>query len=263
MPNKQLIPQELDGESLEKTQKSATKPVLLFIHGFRGNHLGLEDVVKKFKQAGYRCYSPDIPPASNTLDEEIPELTDFSSDGYADWLKKYIEDKHLKSPVLIGHSMGSIISAATAEKYPELISNKIFFISPICVAPPRFIRHAVPLVRYTPAKVVDVVTTNYLLVRRKSYKNILQTVHACSEKFTSYEDEEKAAIFSISYAISAFNFEKDCHFIAGESDRLNSKRQVRKIAKQFNGTTDFLPKTGHLVNFENPDLLFETIKKYL
>ena len=91
------------------------KPTLLFVHGFRGNHFGLTEIIQKFEALGYSTYCPDIPPAFNTKEETLPKLTSFTAESYATWLADYILDNKLDHPVLIGHSLGSIIAAATAE----------------------------------------------------------------------------------------------------------------------------------------------------
>ena len=140
------------------------KPALLFVHGFRGNHLGLKETADYLKAKGYTCYAPDIPPAFNTQKEKLPILSEHTADGYAKWLANYIVEKKLDRPILIGHSMGSIICAATAEKYPELINDKIFFLSPICVTPPKFICNLAPLSSILPTKMISYITTKYLLV---------------------------------------------------------------------------------------------------
>ncbi len=241
------------------------KPALLFIHGFRGNHLGLKDTKEYLEAKGYKCYAPDIPPAFNTQDEKVPELSAHTADGYAKWVADYILENKLDHPILIGHSMGSIISAATAEKYPELINEKIFFLSPICVTPPKFICNLAPLTAILPTKLISYVTTKYLLVPKDKqvFKDVLKITEKCAEKFTSKKDSGRAAKFSISYAISDFNFDKKAVFIAGESDKLNSQDQVKAVAKKFGAKPTFLKKSGHLINYECPVVLAETIEKNL
>ena len=241
------------------------KPQLLFIHGFRGNHLGLKDTMEYLKAKGYDCYAPDIPPAYNTQKEKLPELTAHTADGYAKWVADYILEKKLTRPILIGHSMGSIISAATAEKYPELINEKIFFLSPICVTPPKFICNLAPLSVILPTKLISYITTKYLLVPKdkQTFKDVLVITKKCAEKFTSKRDSGRAAKFSISYSISDFNFDKKCVFIAGESDKLNSQKQIKKVAKKFNVAPAFLKKSGHLINYECPVKLAKEIEKNL
>lgn len=237
------------------------KPALLFVHGFRGNHLGLEETVKYFEEKGYKCYAPDIPPAFNTKKEKLPELKSFDADGYAKWIADYILDNKIDKPVLIGHSMGSIICAATAERYPELVNEKIFFLSPICVKPPKFICNLAPLVTIVPNKFIGYVTTKYLLIRKEMLKPVLGITYKCAEKFTSKKETGNAARFSIEYAIDDFNFERECYFIAGEKDKLNSQKDIKRVAKKFNGNVEFLKNSGHLINYECPFELAKAIEK--
>ncbi|MBR1875169.1 alpha/beta fold hydrolase [Candidatus Saccharibacteria bacterium] len=241
------------------------KPQLLFVHGFRGNHLGLLDTMKYFEAKGYECFAPDIPPAFNTKREKIPQLEGYSADAYAKWIADYILEKKLNHPILIGHSMGSIICAATAEKYPELINEKIVFLSPICVTPPKFICNLAPLTAIVPNKLIGYITTKYLLVPKdkETLREVLDITYKCAEKFTSKGDTAKAAKFSISYAISDFKFDKKAVFIAGESDKLNSQKQIKEVAKQFNSKPTFLKKSGHLINYECPIVLAKTIEENL
>lgn len=241
------------------------KPTLLFIHGFRGNHLGLKDTMDYFEDKGYACFAPDIPPAFNTQKGKNPELTGYTADGYAKWVADYIIEKKLNRPILIGHSMGSIICAATAEKYPELINDKMFLLSPICVTPPKFIGFLSPLTVILPKNAVSYVTTKYLLVPKDKqvFKNVLKITKKCAKKFTGRMDTGRAARFSMKYSISDFDFKKDVVFIAGESDKLNSKDQVKNLAKKHNTKPIFLEKSGHLINYECPVLLAEEIEKNL
>ncbi len=241
------------------------KPTLLFVHGFRGNHLGLKDTVKYFESKGYKCYAPDVPPAFNTQKEKIPDLSEHTADGYAKWVADYILDKKLDHPILIGHSMGSIICAATAEKYPELTNEKIFFLSPICVTPPKFICNLAPLTAILPTNMISYITTKYLIVSKdkQKFKDTLAITKKCAEKFTSKKDSGRAAKFSISFAISDFKFDKKTVFIAGENDKLNSKKQIKSVAKKFNAEPIFLKESGHLINYECPIVLAEAIEKNL
>ena len=241
------------------------KPTLLFAHGFRGNHLGLLETIEYLKAKGYDCYAPDIPPAYNTQREKLPDLSEYTADGYARWIADYIIEKKLDHPILIGHSMGSIIAAATAEKYPELINEKIFFLSPICVTPPKFICNLSPLTSILPSKFIGYLTTKYLIVEKdkNSLKKTLELTYKCAKKFTSKRDSGRAAKFSSSFSISDFKFNKKAVFIAGEKDKLNSQKQIKSVAKKFGSTPIFLKNSGHLINYECPAKLAEEIEKNL
>ena len=241
------------------------KPPLLFVHGFRGNHLGLFDIIQNFETLGYEVYYPDIPPAFNTQDEVLPALKDFTVEAYATWLADYILDNKLDHPILIGHSMGSLIVAATAEKYPNLIHQKVFFLSPISEPTPKFLRSIIPLIAFVPNKLVCYIVTRYLIgtLGKNQLPKILNLTYQCAKKFTSIPDEIKAAKFSVSHSISDFNFNKDCYFIAGTEDKLNRQEQTKKTAAKYNAKVHFIKKSGHLINYEVPDQLSEIIQSYL
>ena len=161
--------------------------------------------------------------------------------------------------------MGSIIAAATASKYPSLINDQIFFLSPISEHTPRFIRFIIPLIAFIPNKLVSFVVTKYLIgtIGKPHFKSILKVTNRCAAKFTSKSGEIKAAKFSVQYAISDFNFQKTCFFIAGKEDRLNRMSQTKKVAAKFHGKTTFIAKTGHLINYEVPAELFKLIYQEL
>lgn len=241
------------------------KPPLLFVHGFRGNHLGLFDIIQNFETLGYEVYCPNIPPAFNTQDEVLPALKDFTVEAYATWLADYILDNKLDHPILIGHSMGSLIVAATAEKYPNLIHQKVFFLSPISEPTPKFLRSIIPLIAFVPNKLVCYIVTRYLIgtLGKNQLPKILNLTYQCAKKFTSIPDEIKAAKFSVSHSISDFNFNKDCYFIAGTEDKLNRQEQTKKTAAKYNAKVHFIKKSGHLINYEVPDQLSEIIQSYL
>lgn len=241
------------------------KTPLLFVHGFRGNHLGLFDIIQNFETLGYEVYCPDIPPAFNTQEEVLPALKDFTVEAYATWLADYILDNKLDHPILIGHSMGSLIVAATAEKYPNLIHQKVFFLSPISEPTPKFLRSIIPLIAFVPNKLVCYIVTRYLIgtLGKNQLPKILNLTYQCAKKFTSIPDEIKAAKFSVSHSISDFNFNKDCYFIAGTEDKLNRQEQTKKTAAKYNAKVHFIKKSGHLINYEVPDQLSEIIQSYL
>ncbi|MBB1536415.1 alpha/beta fold hydrolase [Candidatus Saccharibacteria bacterium] len=242
-------------------KKSDQKPPILLVHGFRGNHLGLAEFQKLLEAEGYQVFNPDIPPAFNTQDETLPIFTVFTKDGYADFIANYILDKHLDHPILIGHSMGSILAAAAAEKYSHLIHDKIFFLSPIATHPPKFILPLIPLMALVPNKFIGYVCTEFLIAsaHRPKKRQILDLTYKCSRKITSVRDEISAAFFSMSHSISDFNFKKQAYFIAGSKDRMNPSRKVREIAEKFHAEVNFIPQTGHLINYEVPEKIAELV----
>lgn len=232
---------------------------VLLIHGFRGNHLGLREIAKCLRKKGYKVYAPDLPPAG-----KYP-LAKYDADHYARWVANYILEKKLDRPVLVGHSMGSIIAAATAEKYPELINRKIVFLAPISVKPAKIFTFFVPGVIAIPNKVVGYVTTRFLIIKKGSdfFRKTLEITHQCASQYTSRMDLAKVAYFSAQHAIADFDFERDAYFLAGETDRLNSQEATQRTAEKFAGKAEFIPGTGHLLNYEAPDQVAEKIADFL
>lgn len=239
-----------------------TKPPLLFIHGFRGTHEGLVDVAVWMMDKGYKCYYPDIPPFGS----ETKPLKSYNEKTYARFIANYIKKNKLKNPVLIGHSMGSLISAATAAKYPRLVSKKLVLLSPISVKPSRFIASLQPLVTFLPNKVIGFITTQYMLIQRKDRektRDILDVTYRCGKYYTSKKDVRSAAKFSTEHQISDFKFKKDTLIIAGEKDRLVKREKTEELANSLKAKTVFIKNSGHLVNYEDPRKVASAISEFL
>lgn len=237
---------------------------IILIHGYRGSPAGLSEIGKELEKSGYKVYIPSIPPFANSKPLEV-----YTKDSYADFIASYIKENQIEKPVLIGHSMGSLIAAAVAEKYPELLSEKIIFLAPISTKPPRPIAVLNPLATAFPRSVVDVTTTAFNMVPNglKTTKKTMRLTREASKQFTSKKDVKLAGIFSINHAISSFNFKKHALFLAGAKDHLIAKKRTealaRKLGEKMPVSTAFIPGTGHLLNYEKPLETAAKISKFL
>jgi pimeloyl-ACP methyl ester carboxylesterase len=99
-------------------------PVVLAVHGFRGDHHGLEPVVAHL--AGVRVVMPDLP----GFGESTPLEGEHSVAAYAAWLTAFAAAVGLDdSVVVLGHSFGSIVaSAALAD---GLRASRLVLVNPI------------------------------------------------------------------------------------------------------------------------------------
>ena len=81
---------------------------LLVVHGYRGEHHGLEPVIAHLR--GLRIISPDLP----GFGESAPLLNrPHDIAGYSEWLVAFADALGLRgSAVILGHSFGSIVVAA-------------------------------------------------------------------------------------------------------------------------------------------------------
>ena len=236
---------------------ASNNPPLLFIHGFRGNELGLKPVAERL--AGFKTYVPTIPPA------EKQNLLKYDASHYADWIASYITKEKLQQPVLIGHSMGSIIAAATAAKYPQLVNNKIILLAPISSKPNKFFAALSPLSAVLPNSIVDFITTKYLIVPKDKafFNKVLDITHQCSASYQNKSEVFKTARFSVKHCIGDFDFKKDTLLLAGQTDRLISQKHTQALADKIGAKAIFLENAGHLLNYECPDATAKIITQFL
>jgi len=90
---------------------NAEAKVIIFIHGYRGNHHGLEAIAGALED--FNVIIPDLP----GFGESSPFAGDHTIEQYATWLGAFIEKLSPKEkPILLGHSFGSIVCAAFASK---------------------------------------------------------------------------------------------------------------------------------------------------
>ena len=237
---------------------------IVLVHGYRGSPAGLAEIGEQLQKAGYQVFAPSVPPFGDSK-----PLRKYDNNSYADYIARYIKDNHIEKPVLVGHSMGSLVVAATAEKYPELLADELIFLAPISVKPPRPIAILNPLATALPRGIVDVTTTAFNMVPNglKTTKKTMKLTREASKKFTTKGDVKSAGAFSIAHAISDYHLSKRLLFLAGAHDHLISRKSTEALAQKFNQSTPttavFIPGTGHLLNYENPDETTAEILKFL
>ncbi|RII95819.1 alpha/beta fold hydrolase, partial [Clavibacter nebraskensis] len=89
--------------------------VVVVVHGFRGDHHGLEPVVAQLP--GVRILSPDLPGFGDST-----PLVDARHDiaGYSAWLRAFVDATGTRDATALGHSFGSIVvAAALADGLPS------------------------------------------------------------------------------------------------------------------------------------------------
>ncbi|MCL2516501.1 MAG: alpha/beta fold hydrolase, partial [Microbacteriaceae bacterium] len=99
-----------------REEGGAATGTIVAVHGFRGDHHGLEPVVGHLP--GRHVVMPDLPGfgASTAFSDRAHDIT-----GYAAWLGEFLRALEPIGPVtLLGHSFGSIVvAAALAEGLAE------------------------------------------------------------------------------------------------------------------------------------------------
>lgn len=226
------------------------KPNIILIHGFRGSPIGLRTIAKHLEAADYKVHVPAIPPFGGAT-----TLTEYTAENYAKYLLDYISKHNLDHPVLVGHSMGSIVAAATAALYPDKINRKLILMSPISAKTAKPFALISPLSSLAPRRVVDYVTTRFLFIPHNHtlFREALDTTNLCSADHPpTRKAMAKATYFSAHSAIADFSLRQDILLLAGDQDRLVSKQKTIELADALQAQLVFIPGSGHLHNYEKP-----------
>lgn len=249
----------------QKTQleiiKATQKPPLILVHGFRGAPSGLEEIAKDLRMAGFEVYTPAIPPFAGAT-----ELPEYAPNTYAEFLAKYIREHKLERPILIGHSMGSLITAATASRHPELVNQKLVLLAPISKRTPRLFSFIAPLQNYVPRKLVDYVTTRYLFVPHdhKLFHKVMRLTNECSSTHPPKHKSTSAVTkFSTHNSINDFHLNRKILLLTGTKDRVVSPQKTNELAIKLGAKAVYLEDSGHLLNYEKPHETAKEIIKFL
>jgi pimeloyl-ACP methyl ester carboxylesterase len=95
---------------------------IIFIHGMGGSHKGWEKVIKKVSKK-FKCWAISL-----------PGYRDFKIRRYAELIEEFIKKMEIKSPYIVGHSLGGLISIDFANRN----------------SPEKMVLVAAPLTRITP-----------------------------------------------------------------------------------------------------------------
>lgn len=237
------------------------RPSLVLVHGFRGAPFGLAAIADELRIAGYDVHVVPNPPFAGA-----PTLKEYTPKSYANYFAEYLKSHHIEKPVLIGHSMGTLTVSAIASLRPDLLDPRLILLSPISSRTARFFALLAPLSAYLPDSLVNFVTTCYLYAGKGQFRSTMRITNACTKQTTCPGHAIfSAAYFSSHYGVSDFRFsdQTNIHIIAGEKDRLISRRSTEKLAEKLKITPVFLENTGHLHNYEKPHETAVEILKFL
>lgn len=252
---------------------------LILIHGFRGDHHGLEPIVAELGP-NIHAIIPDLPGfgASDSLSPQA-DIDSFSS-----WLTLFWSSLNTSShTVILGHSFGSIIvSAALAQGFP---AHRAILINPIAanaLTGPRAVLTKLAVFYYAvaaklPPRLGFALLKNKVIVRMMSHtmaktddKNLRRWIHHQHDLyfsvFSSRSSVLEAFTTSVSHDVSEFtpHISQEVFLIAAEKD------DITDLAKQFE-LASLLPRArmeviadvGHLVHYEAPAQAATFIAEFL
>jgi pimeloyl-ACP methyl ester carboxylesterase len=250
---------------------------ILAVHGFRGEHHGLEPVVAHLP--GIRVIMPDLPGFGET--QPVPERThDLAL--YAEWLRAFAAEA-APGAVVLGHSFGSIVASAAVAGGLETPS--LILVNPIgapALQGPRGIMTRLAVLYYAagarlPERVGTALLRNGLVVRVMSEamaktrdKELRAFVHdQHATYFSRFSDREvlhDAFVTSVSHDVREFapRIEVPTLLIAADKDDITPIEKERELALLFSdGELVEIPGVGHLIHYETPAPAAAAIRRFL
>jgi pimeloyl-ACP methyl ester carboxylesterase len=251
---------------------------IVLVHGFRGDHHGLEPVVAHLP--GYRTVLADLPGfgVSTPLDAA------HDIDGYSAWLLELVERVRGDGrTVVLGHSFGSIIVSAALAKGLDV--DDIVLVNPIAapaLSGPRGILTRLAVFYYwAPAKMPErlgfavlkapIVTRIMSVTMAKTRSRPLRRwIHNQHDLYFGAFSNRRVVLdafrASISHDVSEYAAENHTRtlLIAADRDDITPvEAQHRLKAKIRDARLVVLPGVGHLVHYEMPQQAATAIDEFL
>ena len=247
------------------------------VHGFRGEHHGLEPVVAHLP--GIRVISPDLPGFGETA--PVPGRT-HDLDLYAQWLTGFAAAV-APGAVILGHSFGSIVVAAAVAAGLE--TPRVILVNPIgapALEGPRGVLTRLAVFYYwagarLPRPLGDALLRNGLIVRGMSVTmaktkdpGIRRFVHDQHDTyFSRFADRDvlhDAFLASVSHDVREFapRIAQPTLLVAAQRDDITPIEAERRLATMFpDAELVEIPDVGHLIHYETPAPAAAAITRFL
>lgn len=116
----QLTSREFAADGTAYTVAGESQSALVFIHGVGMNADVWQDQIEHFKSAHQVIAYDFLGHGKSPMPKDEPTLDDYVAQLY-----RLVEHLNLSSFLLVGHSMGALISVAFALKYPQKVKSLI------------------------------------------------------------------------------------------------------------------------------------------
>lgn len=252
-------------------------PTIVAVHGFRGEHHGLEPVIAYLP--GVRVISPDLPGFGETA--PLPGR-EHDLDLYADWLAAFIREVAPGATVL-GHSFGSIVASAAVAG--GLNTPRLVLINPIgapALEGPKGLLTRLAVLYYTlgarlPERIGTALLRHPLIVRVMSIamaktrdRALRRFIHDQHDTyFSRFSDRDvlhDAFVTSVSHDVRAFAgaIEVPTLLIAAQRDDITPIEAERRLARLFPAAELVeIADVGHLIHYETPAEAAGAIRRFL
>ncbi|MEO8907860.1 MAG: alpha/beta hydrolase [Microbacteriaceae bacterium] len=261
----------------------AAETTIVVVHGFRGDHHGLEPVVAQL--SGFRLICPDLPGFGAS--ESLADAHDI--DGYAAWLRAFVSELAIAGRlVVLGHSFGSIVVAATLAAHSAadaLTPQDVVLINPIAapaLSGPRGILTRLAVFYYWLASVLPE-RLGFALLRNRMIVRVMSVTMAKTKDpalrrwihnqhdryFSAFSDRSvvlDAFKASVSNDVSEFaaRIPERTLLIAADKDDITPIAAQHRLTALFpDATLQIIGGVGHLIHYEAPVQAAKMIRDFL
>jgi pimeloyl-ACP methyl ester carboxylesterase len=264
----------------------AAPTTIVLVHGFRGDHHGLQLVVAELlgpdtDRPALRIVAPDLP----GFGESAP-LADgvHSLNGYALWLRDFLDVLALTGRlVVLGHSFGSIVVAAAVAD--GLAVDDVVLVNPIAapaLSGPRGVLTRLAIFYYWAAATLPerwgyALLANRVIVRIMSVSMaktkdsaVRRWIHNQHDRyFSAFANRQvvmDAFTASVSHDVSEFaaRIVQPTLLIAADKDDITPLTAQYRLQTLFpNATLHVIENVGHLIHYEQPDAAATLIRNFL
>lgn len=230
---------------------------LVYIHGNTGSSRWFSRVMDI---PGYKTFALDLP----NFGHSSPLQGEADLHRYADYVKKFIDLKRMKSPIVVGHSLGGAVAQSLALRYPETVKALVLVdsSSPKGLLTPR---ERYPLIemmrkdRNILSKALAAVAPT--LKDEAFFESLVDDAALMAEK-AWVGNAEALSRFDVSAMTRSFA--APALVIWGQGDFIISEEMARETAKAYGaGEPRIVENVGHSVIVENPGLFVEILMAFL
>ena len=250
---------------------------IVAVHGFRGDHHGLESVVAFLP--GIRIVVPDLPGFGET--GPLPDRA-HDIDAYALWLREFAAAV-APGAIILGHSFGSIVAAAAVAGGLE--TPALVLMNPIgapALSGPKGLMTRLAVLYYAagarlPEQLGTAVLRSRLIVRVASLAmvktgdpQLRRFVHDQHDRyFSGFADRDvlrEAFVTSVSHDVREFAplIEVPTLLVAAQRDDITPIEASRGLAGLFpDAVLHEIAGVGHLIHYETPEEAAAAILRFL
>src|SRR3989339_953609 len=240
-----------------KTQKK----VIIFLHGFPGNHKIVIDMARNFKN--FRVIIPDLPACG--LSDPLNEKNILNN--YADWVNELLKSLSVNKAVVVGYSFGSRVALTFCESYEKAV-ERLVLITPVVKADSLIARIA--LLEYEIAEVLpDFLqktwlnnrvyhTASNIIIFKSASKKRREKLILADKKETNHL-YPRANIELFNEFLNSKPISKGPRItaktllIACDKDEVATVKTVEELMDRFsNAAMEIIKNSGHIVPAERP-----------